>query len=460
MARGLGVLLHITSLPGKQGIGCFSAEARKFVDFMQKAGLKYWQVLPFCPTSADWGNSPYAPLSVFAGNPLFIDLLEFLDPAEIKKYKLDTEDAQVDFELVICNKAKALRDIYKSGFDKAEFENFKKLHWWAEPFAEWMSKKFGDEKDFHLFTQMIFFRQWSALKKYANERGIFIIGDMPFYVPFDFFDVQTNPDVFLTKDGRQQGVGGAPPDSFNPAGQNWGTTLYDFKKQKNNNYKWWCDRVASSCNLFDISRIDHFRAFDYFYKISSEDADPREGEWEKGPGFEIFNAIKTAVPGARLVLEDLGGEGAESVQRLRKKVGSPGMRVLQFAFDYAANYHLPENFEEDCVAYPGTHDNNTFVGFLNEAKPSVRQRVDEYFQSRNLGAEEITGLALERLAQSRARLVVVAIQDFLLQDEKFRMNRPGIGTGQWGYRMPADCLTDKLAARIRKLARDSGRMQD
>lgn len=308
MERGCGVLLHISSLDGNQGVGCFSEEAYKFVDFLQEAGMKYWQVLPFSPTSPKFGNSPYSPLSVFAGNPYFIDLTKYLTRGQLKKYKLNSTKNKIDYQNVHFNKTKALKDIYKAGYDKKMMDVFVgENKCWIDSYAQWMAKNDGEEKEFHVFVQMLFFEQWKLLKGYANKKGIQIIGDASIYACMDSADVWAYPEVFAFKDGKPDGVAGVPPDCFNSEGQMWGNPLYNFKQLKQDHFKWWCDRIANSQKMYDVLRIDHFRAFDTYYKIPYGEKTACNGRWCKGPGMKIFKAFNKAIPGLKLILEDFGG---------------------------------------------------------------------------------------------------------------------------------------------------------
>jgi len=406
--RGLGILLHISSLPD----GNFSKSAFDFVDFLAQSHVKYWQILAAGPTGV--GDSPYSPLSVFAGNPKFID-----------NTRTTTDDAK---------------------FQKFIKEN----KYWLESFVQFMEKR--EAKVDHALLQFHFFEQWAELRKYANGKGIKIIGDVPIYTAMD------SADVFGFKDQFDfEGVAGVPPDYFSETGQLWGNPLYDWKRHSTQKYKWWIERMKQMQKMYDIVRIDHFRAFDTYYKIPVGAKDTKGGKWLKGPGMKIFDAIKAAVPKLEIVLEDLG-DLTPSVLKLRDETGFHGMKVMQFGFDGThTNEHLPNNYERNIVGYIGTHDNDTFIGFLKSASKEVRGFVDTYLSSELLGDKDVTRLAIENILASKADLVILSMQDLLFQDSKSRMNTPGKAFGQWKYRIKAKDLTPDLCEYLEMLIERSGR---
>lgn len=446
--------MHITSLPSEQGAGCFDKHAYEFVDWLAQAGCKYWQVLGFNPTDA--GGSPYSPLSVFAGNPNFIDLGQFYGEAELLKDK----STQI-------NKTKLLFDIYRKGYDKSALAQFvKENNYWIESYATYMAKNTPDlpniETDlinFYIFEQMIFFEQWVKLKNYANGKGIQIIGDVPIYPAMDSADVFAFPNQFqLNSKGIPDAVAGVPPDYFNSEGQMWGNPLYNFAKMKQDKYKWWRERIKVTAKMFDVLRIDHFRAFESYYKIPAGAQSAKEGKWSKGPGMEIFNAIEKVSPGVWFILEDLG-DITEQVRKLRDDTGFPGMRVMQFGFDgNFDNEHLPHNYIKNCVAYLGTHDNNTMAGFVQGADETTRKNIDGYLQSYRLNPKDTTRLAIEKILGSNADVVVLSIQDLLQQGSEARMNVPGVSGGNWKYALNEGELTEGLAKYLKMLLLRNGRV--
>lgn len=408
MKRGCGILLHISSLPD----GNFSRSAFDFVDFLARSGVKYWQILAAGPTGA--GDSPYSPLSVFAGNPKFID------------------------------KSRAVKD-------EAGLKVFKKENkYWLESFVTFMEK--NEPKTDHALLQFQYFSQWTELRKYANDKGIKIIGDMPIYTAVD------SADVFGFKEQFDfEGVAGVPPDYFSETGQLWGNPLYNWKQMTRDKYKWWIARMKHMALLYDIVRIDHFRAFDTYYKIPAGCNDAKKGAWLKGPGMKIFKAIEAVVPNLEIILEDLG-DLTKSVIDLRDQTGFPGMKVMQFGFDGSdVNEHLPNNYPKNCVGYMGTHDNDTFVGFIKSAPKQTREFIDKYLSSESVAAKDVTRLAIENIMQSRADTVILSIQDLLFQDSSHRMNTPGYAFGQWKYRIAAKDLSANLGEYLHMLIERSGR---
>lgn len=432
--RASGLLLPVFSLPGKYGIGCFSDEAYRFVDFVKEAGQKYWQILPVGPTG--YGDSPYQSFSAFAGNPYFISpdtlvregLLTEEEAAEAV-YDKGTcgGEATINYAWLYHTREPLLRKAYerwKSGSspdtgvavsapdssadgisfaafckenaswlpDYALFMALKKAHGGAgfmqwekdlrmrEPAAlEKARQELAEEIEFQCFLQYQFERQWTALKSYANGQGISIIGDIPIYVPADSAEVWAYPELFqLHEDGTCKAVAGCPPDGFSATGQLWGNPLYDWKHHWDTGYAWWISRMRRCSSLFDIVRIDHFRGFDQYYAIPADSADARIGQWEEGPGIGLFRAIEKEIPGLTIIAEDLGYI-TESVRQLVRDTGYPNMKVLEFAFDSrdssGRESYLPYNFDKNCVVYTGTHDNETLVGWLDHILPEEREEV-------------------------------------------------------------------------------------
>jgi 4-alpha-glucanotransferase len=451
--RGCGVLLHITSLPSNQGVGCFDDNAFRFVDWLQSAGCKYWQILGFNPTG--YGDSPYAPRSVFAGNPYFIDLTPFFDEKELSTYHLTGSNIKVNYASLYINKNHALRDLYARGFNKSTLDKFKKENkYWLDGYAEFSASNDGvGDKDYYCYIQMLFFEQYAKLKQYANERGIKIIGDVPIYASMDGADMHSWCDQF-----DFSGVAGVPPDYFNADGQLWGNPLYDWKKMQSTKYKWWCERIKHTQKMFDILRIDHFRAFDSYWRVPTSATTAKEGEWLKGPGIKIFNAFKNSCPDADFILEDLGMI-TPSVEKLRDATGYPGMKVMQFGFDGEPdNQHLPHTYIQNTVGYLGTHDNDTFIGFLRDLHGDDKKVVYRYLDSKGLNVTDTTRLALEKILKSSANMVIISMQDLLMQGSDSRMNLPGSTMGNWQYRIRESDASDVLAKYLRMLVERTGRL--
>ena len=480
--RKAGILMHVSSLASDYGIGTVGKEAFEFVDFLKRTNQSYWQVLPLNPTS--YGNSPYQSPSVFAGNPLLIDLNDLRDEGLLTQEEINSQfygnnEEKVDFENLKASK-RAVLEIAFSRFerDKAyntfavenEFwiDNFAlymaiKEHFDGKPWTEWdeeirkytsaavrqYSRLLWKEIEFYKFTQFEFFKQWSRLKKYANKNGIKIIGDIPIYTSLDSSDVWTNKKQFLLdKDGMPVSVAGCPPDAFSEDGQLWGNPLYNWNAMKQGGYVWWINRIKASMKLYDVIRLDHFRGFESYYAIPYGDKDAKNGHWEKGPDMNLFKAIKARVKGVKFIAEDLGFL-TEDVYKMLKSSGFPGMKVLQFAFDpYNDNPYLPYNYTENCVAYTGTHDNDTLIGwYKNEMN---KEFIRDYL---NVQSDEQVPAAMIRAAlASSARAVIIPIQDYLGYGA--RMNVPSTANNDnWSYRIRRGALHDGIAYNIAHLTK-------
>lgn len=486
-----GILLHISSLPGKYGIGTLGREARKFVDFLVKSGQEYWQILPIGPTG--FGDSPYQSYSAYAGNPLLIDpeaLIEdgLISPndhdLQVIEKKPDFIDyAQLDsFKQIVLKKACAA---FFTRSEKPEITAFEKFcrenSFWLEDYAlftalkkhfrnvmwtEWddsirlrkpealerYSKLLAEEIQCVKFIQYIFFEQYFALKSYANSKGIKIYGDMPIYVSMDSSDIWASPELFmLDEDRRPIKVAGCPPDDFSPTGQLWGNPLYDWDYMEANGYKWWISRVKYSCRLFDLTRIDHFRGFESFYAIPYGNETAEVGEWLPGPSMKLFRAIREELGNINLVAEDLGFL-TEDVRKMLKDSGFPGMNVLEFGFGGEDSSYLPHNYVRNSVTYIGTHDNDTAVGWYHSADKATRKRAKKYMA---LSKKEGAAWGMIRTVYaSVSDLAVIQMQDFLELGSEARMNIPStIGNGNWAWRLKGGELTDKLAEKILKYAK-------
>ena len=391
--RASGVLMPVSSLPSRYGIGCFSKEAYEFVDCLERAGQSKWQVLPLGPTG--YGDSPYQPFSTFAGNPYFIDLDMLVEEGLL--FKEECEQLQwggdprfVDYERIYFSKNEILRKAYGRFDADDKFYAFcKKEQEWLEPYclfraikdsqngALWTTwpeelrksdskevqnkkKELEKEMEYYQFLEYEFDCQWNKLKAYANKKGITIIGDLPIYVAIDSADAWANPMMFqMDENGVPSAIAGCPPDAFSADGQMWGNPLYDWKTQKKTGYKWWIQRMKRSLVLYDTVRIDHFRGFAEYYAIPADAENALEGEWKEGPGIDLFRAMEKALGDMDVIAEDLGTLD-EKVFDLMDETGYPGMKVLQFAFDSGnTNFYLPHRYKKNCVVYTGTHDNDT-----------------------------------------------------------------------------------------------------
>jgi 4-alpha-glucanotransferase len=499
--RASGVLLHPTSFPGPYGIGDLGGEAYRFVDFLEQTGQKRWQILPLAPTGH--GASPYAAFSAFAGNPLLIspDLLlaEGLLGAEDLRDVPDFPTDMVDYNAVIAWKMALLRRSYehfKSGNasvsgelasfeaenagwleDYALFMAVKAAHggtgWndWADgialrrprSLARWRTQA-ADDIRFQKYLQYLFFKQWLALKSYANAHGVRIVGDIPIFVAHDSADVWAHPDLFnLDAKGRQTVVAGVPPDYFSATGQYWGNPLYRWDVMARDGYAWWVERFRAAFRLYDMVRLDHFRGFAAYWEVPvNKEQTAANGRWVTGPGAPLFAAIRDALGDRPIIAEDLGLITPDVVA-LRDALGFPGMRVLQFAFGAEPNAtdpYLPHNFERNAVVYTGTHDNDTTLGWYRAASEPVRANVKRYLDiEESGGAEDVdaTGrLVTRKLARaafaSVANMAIVPLQDLLELGTDARMNLPGRSDGNWQWRYRSDALTDDLGARLRDIA--------
>ena len=483
--RSCGILMHISSLPSPYGIGTFGAEAEKFADWLKEAGQKYWQVLPIGPTG--YGDSPYQPFSSFAGNPLLIDLDELVEHGYLAKKSLDNPDygadpSYVDFDIVNSNKTALLREAFAGFTDDVGYTSFViEEQDWLDDYALFMAlkDKFGgrpwsdwdddiklrepeavkrwteelkDDIKFYKFVQYIFYRQWDRFHRYCNKNGIQLIGDIPIYVSPDCADVWAQPELFELDEKRvPKRVAGVPPDYFSATGQLWGNPLYNWEEMHKTGYKWWLKRIGKSKESFDMLRIDHFRAFDTYYAIPYGHKTAENGTWEKGPGMELFNAIKNDLGDVNIIAEDLG-DIFDSVKELLRDTGFPGMRVLQFGFnsDNTDNDHLPHNYPKNCCAYTGTHDNATIMQWYREADPKSRAMARRYVKPRLF--ERFSAACVRVVYASPANLAIIPMQDILGLGANARMNVPSTVGGNWKWRMLPGRLTASRAEKLRSLA--------
>lgn len=457
-------MLHITSLPSSEGVGTLG-NVDRFIEFLVASGQKYWQILPVTPT--DFVNSPYASPSAFAGNTLLIDLDDLAKSGLISDETLS--DGKTckgnDYAFAAEHKETALREAYHNfikynpPLDYADFCDSNaywlddyalfcalKKHFGGKSWSEWddetvrmrqsaalerYADMLSDEVDYYVFCQYVFATQWAKFRDKLANNGIKLLGDIPIYVSYDSADVWAHPELFqLTDDRRPSWVAGVPPDYFSADGQLWGNPLYDWKAMKTDNYDWWHKRVAKCAELFDVLRIDHFRAFDSYYAIRHGEQTARRGHWEKGVGYEFLKELAQKASPLTIVAEDLG-DIPPSVLKLREKCGFPGMKVVQFAFDgNPDNAFLPTNHEQHCVAYLGTHDNDTTLGWWQSLSADEQQRV---LATLKLPTDEhIAHQLIVLLANSRAELVIYSMQDIAEDDTTARMNKPGT-LGCWKY---------------------------
>lgn len=489
--RESGILMHITSLPGPYGVGTMGREAYRFVDFLQKAGQKYWQVLPLTPTG--YGDSPYQSCSTYAGNPYLIDLDLLMEQGLLTKADLAScawgeNENRVDFGLQYENRFRVLRQAYLRFQDWDALESFCRDHyswlpdfalfmalkaqqggkpWYAwdtplkhrDPEAMWQVRKsLKDEIRFYSFVQYLFHTQWEALRDYAHEAGIQIIGDVPIYVPYDSADVWSDPEWFwLDETLTPVAVAGCPPDDFNADGQLWGNPLYRWDLHKKDGYGWWLKRLRGATSRYDMLRIDHFRGFAGYYAVPYGAENARSGQWLPGPGLDFIRQIQKNLPDTPMIAEDLGFL-TEDVHQLRDASGYPGMKVLEFAFDEdSSNVYLPHMHIPNSVCYVGTHDNMPVRQWLSESREKTVAFARSY-----MGQEKDPVWGMIRLCMaSISELAVVQLQDYLALGSEGRMNFPGTCTGNnWTWRVSPHFLDDDaLAERIRELTCIYGRCE-
>ncbi len=460
MKRQSGILMHISSLYGDYSIGNFGKSAYEFIDFIRKAGFSVWQVLPF--TVTDEYNSPYKSFSAFGGNPYFIDPETLCENGLISKSDLENSKQATpyacEFERLGKERLNLLRKAYSNIGDKAEIDKFidsnPRLEAFCrfmtlreqnggKPWQEWECNEISDTETLGLwkFIQYEFFRQWYAVKEYANANGISIIGDIPIYVSDDSCDVWENRRLFqVDEKGYPSRVAGVPPDYFAEDGQLWGNPLYDWDELKKDGYGWWKERIDHALKMFDGVRIDHFRAVEAYWSVDAKEKTARNGKWVKGPGIELVNAIKEGHEDKLIIAEDLG-DITDEVRALVEESGFPGMRVFQFGFlDDGDSIHMPHNYVRNSVAYSGTHDNNTLFGFLWESSDDVRRRALDYcgFAGGDWGGA--TPLLLRAVFSSVSDLAIIPVQDFLMYGSDTRINTPGVASGNWSYRVTKEQL--------------------
>lgn len=489
--RECGILLPVSALPSKYGIGCFSREAYEFIDQLKKAGQRYWQILPLGPTG--YGDSPYQSFSSYAGNPYFIDLETLACEGLITEKDCNMLDFGQNEERVSYNKLYATRPVilrkafnnFKGGADYKAFIN-ENAYWLddyclymaiktendGESFLNWQKeyrnrdketlkkarKELASEIEFYQFQQYEFYKQWNNLHKYASKNNIKIIGDIPIYVALDSSDTWADPKLYqFDKDNLPQAVSGCPPDGFSKTGQLWGSPLYNWEYHKKTGYKWWTDRIAHCFKLYDIVRIDHFRGFDEYYSIPYGDKNAINGTWKKGPGKDLFETLEKELGKLNIIAEDLGFV-TDSVRKLLEDTGFPGMKVLQLAFDEreAANY-LPYTHTRNCVVYTGTHDNNTTRGWYNDINESCKMFIKDYLDNQSVNEENISWRIISLAMSSVADLCIIPMQDYLNLGSSARINTPSVLGNNWEWRLTKNSVGDRILDRIRSLAVTYGR---
>ena len=495
--RAAGILMPITSLPSEYGIGCFSKSAYDFVDWLKEAGQSYWQILPLGPTS--YGDSPYQSFSTFAGNPYFISLKALVEEGvltkeECEKVNWGKRADSVDYEKIYKGRYKLLRKAYENSniSENPDYQRFvAENNWWLSDYALFMAVKdqFGGVEwtkwaedirlrwenamdyyrrelyfdiEFQQYMQFKFYEQWMKLKKYANEKGIQIIGDIPIYVAMDSADTWAHPELFqLDEENVPTAVAGCPPDGFSATGQLWGNPLYRWDYHRNTGYQWWISRLSYVFRLYDVVRIDHFRGFDEYFSIPYGAENAIGGHWEKGPGIDLFRKVEQALGWKQVIAEDLGYV-TDSVREMVRESGFPGMKVLEFAFDSrdsgCANDYLPHNYPVNSVAYTGTHDNETIVGWWSSITKEEQKLARDYMCDQYTPENELYKSLISLIMRSSAKLCVVPMQDYLGLGNNCRMNTPSTVGKNWKWRVNLRQLSLKLQKEIQEMTLRYGRM--
>ena len=491
--RKSGILMHISSLPGPYGVGSMGAAAYAFVDFLVAAGQSCWQILPLSPTG--YGDSPYQSFSTFAGNHYLIDLDTLIGeglllPEELEGIDWGGDPGRVDYGKLYNERARLLKLAFGRFEDTEEFREFVRDNsLWLEDYALFMAIKehfhgrdwqnwsvsllmrlrpvmdayreeLRDTIRFQYFLQYEFFRQWRALRSYANNRGIQIIGDVPIYVPLDSADVWANPELFqLDASRRPTVVAGCPPDGFSADGQLWGNPIYDWEKMHAERYHWWIRRMKAAAKMYDVVRFDHFRGFESYWAVPAGAKTAASGEWKKGPGMDFVGAVKRALPDLPIIAEDLGFV-TDEVKKLLSDSGYPGMKVMEFAFDTrepSAKDYLPHCYPSNSVVYSGTHDNLTLKQWFDETCEEDVQNAIGY-----LGLNEQEGYVwgvIRGAMSSVSDLCIIQMQDYLQIGAEGRMNHPGtLTSANWTWRAKEGFATAELAKKIRSLTERYGRV--
>ena len=488
MKRSAGILLPIFSLPSNYGIGTLGKEAYKFVDFLKKAKQSYWQILPIGPTA--YGDSPYSPYSLYAGNPYFIDLDMLKEDGLLKSSdlkKLKTNSNKISYTRLYKTRFKVLYKAYQNGYHryKSSYDSFcKKNRSWLNDYALYMSlrkyfdnvpwnkwpdksiqkrerkainkysKLLEDDIKFYKFTQYLFYKQFYKLRSYMKKNKIKLIGDMPIYVSLDSSDVWANPKCFkLTSTFAPKLVSGCPPDETSSTGQLWGNPIYDYSYLRKTGYKWWLDRVKGDSEKYDVIRIDHFRGFESYWAIPYGKKTARSGKWLKGPGMDLLGKIKKKYKNVEFIAEDLGFI-TEEVKQLVKDFDAPGMKILQYGFSLRGKgYYVPFRYEEKTVCYTGTHDNLSIMGFHNTAKRKYIRRCINYWNIKG----NFNDAFIKGGMETNSILFMAQMQDYLGLGENSRINKPATVNINWMWRMKKDACSNELASKIAKLTMLYGR---
>lgn len=489
--RRSGILMPVFSLPSDYGTGCFSKEAKDFISKLEQAEQSIWQILPLNPTA--YGNSPYQSPSAFAGNPYFIDIDTLfaeglLKRSELLAYKsVCPKGGWVDYKFLHETRYGILKKAFdRFRRDEPGYREFiEKERYWLDdyclfcaikrrfgfqPFSRWTKdirlhkenalkpfiKELSEETELERFLQYQFMKQWRSIRAFAAERGVSIMGDMPIYTAFDSADCWSRRELFaIDGNGALKRAAACPPDRFSPKGQLWGNPVYNWAVHAENGYDWWIKRMKRAAELYDIVRLDHFRGFESFYSVSAAETTGQRGVWEKGPGAELFDAVKRECPGLELVAEDLGFI-TEDVKRLLTHTGYPGMRVLQFAFTEGGGDHLPHNYNRNSVVYTGTHDNHTAAGWFKSAPEKAVSAACRYMNLADCTKDAFCNGFIRLAMGSVADTCIIPVQDCLQLGDECRINIPG-RIGCWQVRMGEDELCRGIGGELRKITRLYGR---
>lgn len=495
--RESGMLFPVFSLPSKFGIGCFSREAFEFVDFLERSGQGFWQILPIGPTG--FGNSPYQPFSAFAGNPYFISLEVLIEEGlltwdDVNGVSFGNDEQKVDYGALYENRKGVLKkayerfkereeekEAYQKFLEKEEFwlkdyalftaikEEQKGASWltWEDPLRKRDKKAVADAEErlkeeigFVYFEQYEFDKQWTKLKKYAGEKNVKIIGDLPFYVSLDSADAWSCPEVFqMDQDLIPKVVAGCPPDAFSSTGQLWGNPIYDWDGMKENDYDWWVKRIRRNYEFYDVIRIDHFHGFCDYYAVPYGEETAEHGTLKKGPGMDLFHVLEKKVEelkniktedGFKIIAEDLGNNTPEN-EKLLKDTGFPGMKVLQYGFTSWDSYYVNHRHTRNCVVYTGTHDNTPSRAWFEEINDGQRDFARRYINSINTDNGQFVWDFIREAYRSVADLCIIPLQDYLCEGREARINTPGAPDGNWQWRLRPNYLSQELAQSIRNL---------
>ena len=489
--RRSGVLMPVSSLPSRFGIGGFSKEAYDFVDFLAASGQSLWQILPLGPTG--YGDSPYQSFSTFAGSPYYISLDALIEEGLLTEEECSSVDfgndtKRVDYEKIYYTRFELLRKAFERAnrSDDADYSAFvKENELWLKDYAMYMAvkdslggvswiewdeeirlrkpkamkkyeKELADDIAFYSYQQYLFSKHWSALKEYANKKGIQIVGDIPIYVAFDSADTWAKPELFqLDQKNVPTAVAGCPPDAFSATGQLWGNPLYRWDYHEETGFAWWMQRLAHCFDIYDIVRIDHFRGFDEYWAVPYGDETAENGEWKPGPGYKLFEVMKKTLGNRAVIAEDLGFL-TPSVLKLVKKTGYPGMKILQFAFDATGESdYLPHKYPNNCVVYTGTHDNDTVNGWLATLNKKDLAFVKKYVNVKR--TPELCETLMRTALGSVADTAIIPMQDYLGLGGEARINTPSTLGGNWEWRMERDACTEELSKHMLELAWIYGR---